>query len=241
MYFTLQGGHILKIGILSDIHGNLRAFEATVCSLRSHNVDKIFCLGDMIGYFHQSLDVVDRLIESDIECILGNHEAYLLGYLPCIIDKWQVYFLDEVKNRMPTNQLEWLSALPKSIEVDIDGKKLGFFHGSPWNPLEEYIYPDSKKLNDFAGLEYDYIFLGHTHYPMLKQAGNVKMINPGSCGLPRTGDVRASAVVVDFEEKTVLFIKESYDIHSTIHEAKSAGVHIEVIKKLEEGANNDQK
>lgn len=241
MYFTLQRGYILKIGILSDIHGNLRAFEATICSLRSYNVDKIFCLGDMIGYFHQSLDVVDRLIESDIECILGNHEAYLLGYLPCSLEKWQIYFLDEVKIKILTKQLKWLSTLPKSIGIDIDGKKVGFFHGSPWNPLEEYIYPDSKKITDFTSLKYDYIFLGHTHYPMLKQAGNVKIINPGSCGLPRNGDVRASAAVVDLKEETVIFINQSYDIHSTINGAKSAGVDIEVINKLEDGVNNDQK
>ena len=230
----------MKIGVLSDVHGNLRAFEATICSLRSYNVDKIFCLGDMIGYFHQSLDVVDRLIESDIECILGNHEAYLLGYLSCSIDKRQKYYLNDIQKKISKKQLKWLSDLPKLLEMDIYGKKLGFFHGSPWNPYEEYIYPDSKKINDFTSLKYDYIFLGHTHYPMLKQAGNVKIINSGSCGLPRNSDVRASAAVVDLKEEIVLFINKSYDIYSTIQEAKSAGVDIEVIKKLEDGVNYDQ-
>lgn len=225
----------MKIGVLSDIHGNLRALEAILRTFQLRSVEKIICLGDMIGYYHHSLEVLNLLMKVNVISILGNHEAYLLGYLNCSPEKWQAYFLDPIKENASPKHLEWLSALSKSLEIDINGRHIAFFHGSPWDPLEEYIYPDSNKFDDFATLHWDYIFLGHTHYPMFKQVSNVNIINPGSCGQPRDGDLRASAAIFDSEKEQIFFIRESYDIQSTIKEARLAGVSSAVIKKLEQG------
>ena len=233
MYPPVWEGEATKIGIISDIHGNLRSLKAILRAFRSRNVEKIFCLGDMIGYFHQSTDVLDLIMKSNIQCILGNHEATLLGQLKCSPERWKAYFLGSVKESITSKQLEWLSALPKSLDLNINNKKITFFHGSPWDPLEEYIYPDSNKFDDFATLQWDYIFLGHTHYPMVKRVGSVNIINPGSCGLPRDGDIRASAAIFDSEKGPIFFIRESYDILSTMEEARSVGVSSEAIKKLE--------
>lgn len=224
----------MRIGILSDVHGNLRALEAILRAFRLQSVEKIICLGDMIGYYHQSLEVLNLLMKLNIRGILGNHEAYLLGQLNCSPEKWQAYFLDPVKENIFPKHLEWLSTLPKSLEVNINGKHIAFFHGSPWDPLEGYIYPDSNKFDNFATLHWDYIFLGHTHYPMFKQVGNVNIINPGSCGQPRDGNLRASAAIFDSEKEQIFFIREPYDTQATIREARLAGVPWGVIKKLEE-------
>lgn len=231
----------MKIGVLSDIHGNLRALEAVLGAFRLVGVERIICLGDMIGYYHQSADVLNLLMRLDIESILGNHEAYLLGYLSCSPERLRVYFLDKVKQSISSKHLEWLSTLPKSLEINIDGKDLAFFHGSPWDPLEDYIYPDSDKFHKFAGLRWDYIFLGHTHYPMLKKVGNLCIVNPGSCGQPRDGDLRASAAVFDLDKEQIFFIRESYNIKSMIEEARSAGVAPEVIKTLDRDGNHGKK
>lgn len=223
----------MKIGILSDIHGNLRALEAILHAFQLRGVKRIICLGDMIGYHHQSLEVLDLLMKLKIECISGNHEAYLLGNLKCSPMKWKAYFLEQVKENIPPEHLEWLVALPESLEINIKDRHIAFFHGSPWNPLEEYIYPDSNKFGEFAALQWDYIFLGHTHYPMLKQERSINIINPGSCGQPRDKDIRSSAAVFDAKKKQIFFIREPYDIQSTIKEAGLAGVSSDVIRKLE--------
>jgi putative phosphoesterase len=224
----------MKIGILSDIHGNLRALEAILHAFQLRGVEKIICLGDMIGYYHQSLEVLNLLMKLNVTGILGNHEAYLLGYLNCPPEKWQTCFLDPVKENISPKHLEWLSTLPKFLEINITGKHIAFFHGSPWDPLEEYIYPDSNKFDEFATFHWDYIFLGHTHYPLLKQAGSVNIVNPGSCGQPRDGDLRASAAIFNPEKEQILFIRESYNMQSTIREARLAGVPSGAIKKLEQ-------
>jgi len=225
----------MKIGIISDIHGNLRALDAVLEAFRARGVDDIICLGDMIGYFHQSIEVLDRIMGFDIRCIMGNHEAYLLGIEDCLPEKWDAYLLESLKRKVKTKHLEWLSGLPKTMEFDVGDRKIAFFHGSPWDPLEEYIYPDSDKLGFFSTLHWNYVFLGHTHYRMQKKAGRVNIVNPGSCGLPRDGGSGASAVIYDPGSGEIQFINESYDVASTAEEARLAGVYPEAIRKLEQG------
>lgn len=222
----------MKIGIFSDIHGNLRALEAILDSFWNQGIKNLICMGDIVGYYHQSLEVLDSIMKLNIQSILGNHDAYLLGKLKCSSEKWRVYFLEQVKESISKEQLEWLSELPEFLEINLNGKKLAFFHGSPWDHLEEYIYPDSNKFESFKTLNWDIIFLGHTHYPMVKEVGSVKIVNPGSCGQPRDGDLRASAVIYDSKKEQVFFIRENYNTQLTVEEARSAGVDPEVIKKL---------
>ena len=225
----------MKIGILADIHGNLRALESVLGAFRARGVDDIFCLGDMIGYFHQSIEVLNRIMESDIRCIMGNHEAYFLGIEVCPPEKWDAYLLEPVIKNASTKHMNWLSSLPKTHEIKVKNRSIAFFHGSPWDPLMEYIYPDSEKLDDFENLQWDQVFLGHTHYRMEKKAGRVNIVNPGSCGLPRDGGSGASAVIYDPGSGEIQFINESYDVASTAEEARLAGVYPEAIRKLEQG------
>ena len=167
--------------------------------------------------------------------LMGNHEAYLLGTLPLSKEKWEFINLEYVKNGLTAAQRNWLTGLPRSIEETIENKKILGFHGSPWNPLEEYIYPDYKFFEKFGELPADYIFLGHTHYPLLKKVGKTTILNPGSCGQPRQGGYQASAAILDTETGDVEFLKIDYNVKSFIEEAKQSGVSdkvIEVLKRI---------
>lgn len=223
----------MRIGIISDIHGNYLALEAILDAFEAKNVDNIICLGDMIGYFHQSLEVLETLINLDIPVILGNHEAYLLGHIDCSSEQWNTCNLDYVKNSISTKELKWLSSLPKYLNLNIEGKKIACFHGSPYDPLNEYIYPDYNNFDKFINLKYDYIFLGHTHYQMRKMVGKKLVINPGSCGLPRDGDYRACAVVLDIvHNPKQYFIRENYDISRFLESAQLNGVNSKILDRL---------
>ena len=94
----------MKIGILADIHGNLRALQSIISVFDHNEVEKIFCLGDMIGYYHNSIEILDLLVKLNVECILGNHEAYLLNYLECSPEKWKVCFLEQVKEKISSKR-----------------------------------------------------------------------------------------------------------------------------------------
>ena len=90
------------------------------------------------------------------------------------------------------------------------------FHGSPWNYLNEYIYP-TDSIYRFKDLPFEYIFLGHTHYPMYKTIGKVKIINPGSVGQPRDFN-QPSYAVVDVKLKKVKFKRIVYNTNNLIRE-----------------------
>lgn len=196
-------------------------------------VDATVCLGDLVGYFHQSLEVIDLMMRSGIPTIMGNHEAYLLGQLPCTAEKWAFISMDYVRKRITDAQRSWIERLPLSRDEMIDGRRIGFFHGSPWNPLEEYVYPDHAQFERFADSGYDFVFLGHTHYPLLKKAGRCTVVNPGSCGEPRQGDHRACAAIFDTVRAHVEFLNIEYDVKAFLSEARTFGIPEKVIHVLE--------
>jgi putative phosphoesterase len=74
---------------------------------------------------------------------------------------------------------------PHSIETRVNGKSLVVVHGSPFDPHNEYIYPNSPSLSRLAEIDADYIVLGHTHYQMAERVGRALVINPGSAGEAR--------------------------------------------------------
>lgn len=222
----------MKIGIIADIHSNLRALEAVLRNFKKQHVDKIFCVGDMIGYYHNPVEVINLLQSIKANCTLGNHEAYLLGYKKCSIEKWRLCFLDLVKEKLTADQFNWLKELPDRLELTINSKKIAFFHGSPWDHLEEYIYPDFNDFGKFGEFSYDFIFLGHTHHKMLKFLQNMRIVNPGSCGQPRDEKNKANAVILNLDKNKVTFLRETYDVAKTIKEAKRAGVPQEAIFRL---------
>ena len=223
----------MKIGVISDIHGNLPSLEAVLNAFDERDVDTIVCLGDLVGYFHQSLEVLESVIDSNTVTILGNHEAYLLGILDCSIANWFAYNLDYVRSSIPPRVLEWLSGLPRELFMTIDGLNLAFFHGSPWQPLEGYVYPDSTSLSRFTQLPYDFVFLGHTHYQMIKNLRNTTIINPGSCGLPRDGDRRAGAAILHVgNDVQIELLRIEYDVDSFVISAGDKNVNSDALGRL---------
>jgi putative phosphoesterase len=90
-----------------------------------------------------------------------------------------------------------------SLEFTAAGAKVLMVHASPWRPFDEYIVPRSPKLVQFGQLPYDIVILGHTHIPMVHRAGNVLVINPGSCSQPRDQDQRGSYALLDLEQREV--------------------------------------
>jgi putative phosphoesterase len=223
----------MQIGIISDIHGNLEALDAILYAFKKEKVEKIICLGDMIGYFHQSIEVLDRLMDLEVSAICGNHEAYLLNYIPYSQERADIYNLEYIRKKMSRRAYEWISSLPKTLNLTINYKRMLFFHGSPWNPLEGYIYPDYQNFDDFLTIDSDYIFLGHTHHAFYKTIENKNIINPGSVGLPRDIDNKAKAVILNIEKGVeLIFLHEEYDIDRFLESAQKHGVSMIAIERL---------
>lgn len=196
----------MKIIILSDIHANYNALK----QLLNHvgDFDYMFCLGDYTGYGTEVNEVINLIksIKNKI-CVLGNHDYYVIKGYTREVNKKVVDGINYAKNNITFENIEWLRSLPHQKEFVIARKRFLIQHGSPDNPLEEYIYPDSDKLKKFSNLNYDYIIFGHTHRPMLIELDNTILLNPGSVGQSRHKKSKICAAIINLDKNTVKLIE----------------------------------
>lgn len=218
----------MRVAVLSDIHANLAALESVIASFGS--VDAIWHLGDVVGYGPEPNGVVERLAEIGSVGVRGNHDAAAVGGNE--ID----WFNPDARAAMewtrrtitgPTR--DWLTALP---ERHAEGQ-FGLVHGSPREPLWEYIVSVPIARANLAALTTPIGLFGHTHLPMVfaeldgaveqiepaegssfTLADRRALINPGSVGQPRDGIVTASFMIIDTDAGRCTWHRVPYDIES---------------------------
>lgn len=164
----------MRIGIVADVHCNAEGLRIALEGMR--DVDELLCAGDAVYQFRFSNDVMALLRERNARYILGNHEEVLLS-------RWG----ESARNAPGVRQDEvaYMAGRDRVLETVVDGKRLVMVHGSPWEPHNEYIYPNSPSISRFAEIDADYVILGHTHYQMAERVGRPLVINPGSAGEAR--------------------------------------------------------
>ena len=94
----------MKLCIVSDIHANIFYLQKCLDYIKKLGVDRLICLGDVVGYFDRPNEVIDILLKENAKCLLGNHEAMMLGLIDYPEDKESVYNLKknlEVINNSP--------------------------------------------------------------------------------------------------------------------------------------------
>ena len=205
----------MRVGLISDVHGNAPALSAVLAEIEKQKVDYLLFAGDVVGYYPYVNEVITRLRSEQITSILGNHDCYLLGKLEVTAERWNAYQLQYVNQVIEDENRAWLSTLPPWQNIEIDGLKFHLCHGSPW-AVEEYIYPNSNSFERFAKLEVDVVVMAHTHIPLMRNEGNVLLLNPGSCGQPRDYHPGACYAILDTRERQTHFYRTTYDIPSLV-------------------------
>ena len=212
----------MKIGIFSDIHGNLYSFENIYRELKKERCDMHLFLGDICGYYYRQKEIIDMLTDMPhLELVAGNHDKLFLKSLEDekIMRRYTENFglsFQFLKETIDSNHLDFLRNLTKEYYLESEG--IAAFHGSPWSPITEYVYPDSP-MDRFNGLPFKILFLGHTHYPMDIKLQNIRLINPGSAGQPRNGGWPTYALYETHTKK--LDIKPvHYNVNELVEEIK---------------------
>lgn len=234
-----SGCESVKRALISDIHSNLEGLEAVLSDIRSQGIDEIFCLGDIIGYGPNPRECIDLVMNCQL-CILGNHdqgalfdpEGFNSGAERAIF--WTRDQLEKPIGNPEDNARRWdfLGERPRLHREN----GLLFVHGSPRNPLNEYVFPEDvhhpKKMEKLFSLIERACFQGHTHVPGVftqdgrfvrpEETGNTFvipadgkiMVNVGSVGQPRDGDSRSCYVIL--EDDRVTFRRIEYPLEKTI-------------------------
>ena len=224
------------IGVLSDAHGNKYAFIKALKYMRFLGVRSFYFLGDAIGYV-PSISVLDELMKlgQDVKCVLGNHEEMFLDG-SVSDEKDSIYQLKCVKGLISSKHKNFIGSWPTCIRESIANKQIMFVHGSPTNHTQGYIYPDTD-LDQFK-IQLDYVFVGHTHRPFVKQSNDITFVNVGSCGLPRDDGRYGSFAIFDpCEEKVQIYRFSIEDCIEKLSKATLALVHDSVLNLTKRRSN----
>ena len=183
----------MKIGIVSDIHGNLAALESILSEIKE--ADQIVCLGDVAATGPQPRETTGFLRKSEWPCVMGNTDERLANSTPedfkqpsmpeeerlklVALDRWTAEQLDDPARK-------FLSGFKPTIEIEAESNSILCYHGSPRSNTERILpTADDKELTKiFGGMKASIYAGGHIHAQMVRKLGRSIVINPGSVGLP---------------------------------------------------------
>jgi putative phosphoesterase len=230
----------MRIALLADIHGNLRALEAVQADLRTQSPDLVVNLGDHLSGPLQAADTADALMTRDYLHIRGNHDRQL-------VDRpvEQMGASDQAAySQLTRMHRAWLQSLPATYEI---GPDILLCHGSPHDDLEyllEEVRADGVHLASAGVIRQrlgtvgaKLVLCGHSHIPRAVSIGDgVQIVNPGSVGLPaydderpiphcmETGSPHARYTLLDREAAgwRINFVAVEYDWHAASEEARRA-------------------
>ncbi|MGB8646699.1 MAG: metallophosphoesterase family protein [Anaerolineae bacterium] len=245
----------MRILLISDIHANIVALD-TVLKQADGAYDKIWCLGDIVGYGPAPNECVERLRNLGVESLAGNHDW-------AVLDKLSVEDFNSNARRailwtqdvLRGENRDWLTALlewGKRPEYD-----LTLVHGSPRHPIWEYILTTATATENLSYFDTRICLFGHTHVPNLfYQAGENKrinpqylaageplsltqhtkyLLNPGSVGQPRDRDPRAAYAILDLDTRTFTPWRVEYNIAETQKAMEKARLPHPLIERLDYG------
>ena len=228
-----------KMALLSDIHGNLPALEAVLSDIEAQTApDAYWVLGDLVAFCPWPAETLARLRAlPNVALLQGNTDRYLVtGRRPVVPvrspDDWarmpvglavrDALFRWTVE-RLSYADYEFLRDLPPRLEMDVPGYgHLVAVHATPADD-ETNLYPDTPDDEirpHLASLDARLLLYGHTHRPVDRTVGSVRLVNPGSVGLPLDGDPRPAYALLDFEGErcTVTIRRVEYDLEAVIAE-----------------------
>lgn len=215
---------------MSDIHANFEAllsFEDVFS-----NVDQVVCLGDIVGYYCQVNEVIEYIRNLNPICIMGNHDYYVLNKVPDAINPAVRFGIEYAQSNITTENRRWLLSLPLVWGGLIGNKKFLFSHGSPWDPIHDYLYENNAKIESLRYFSFDVIAIGQTHRAMKRVMGNLLVLNPGSIGQDREIIGQACAFILETGSMSIEKIVRNYNINKIIDLCKKNGAQDWISKHL---------
>lgn len=218
----------MKIGVISDIHGNRIALDAVLDDMPP--VDELVCLGDVIGYGPQPAECLSRVRDECDTLITGNHELRLVdGYEVYKQNQLAYEGLAHADAQLTDEQQDFLASLPETTTI-ADGRVFCVHsHPNPdvrWTP-QGYIRPGAfPRMNNYLAESHKALCMGHTHvqHSVSKFFDGAVVFNPGSVGQPRDGDPEAAYATLDVEAAEAKLHRVEYDIDAVADSVEEVGL-----------------
>lgn len=220
----------MRILIIADIHANWSALSAI-----SERFDRCLVVGDIVEYGANPVPCVDWVRDCADLCVRGNHDHAVAqrvrprsasngfrGLAAATREHhWRV---------LGEDRLRYLARLPVTGRRVLGDTAFHLVHGTPRDPLDEYLGPDEEAWRArLQRVEADIVCVGHTHIPYVLDLGHVRVVNPGSVGQPRDGKPSGSYAIV--EDGRIELKRVEYDPEPEITALREAGIenpHLEL-------------
>lgn len=227
----------MKLAIISDIHANITALKIALDFIdRQQGIERIICLGDLVGFNTAPGECVDLIQERQILSIAGNHDAGVVGTMVEKQFPWECWeAIQWTRRQLNERQLTFLRSLAPQKIVE---KKFWIMHGIF---ADQYHYMVGNRKHRYAFLRLRaaglrLAFYGHIHQqtcfetrgifgtirscasdsPVLLDPHASYLINPGTIGQPRTLDAFVQFAIVDFDQHTLQFHRIPYDYSAVL-------------------------
>ncbi|MFH1784342.1 MAG: metallophosphoesterase [bacterium] len=247
----------MRYALISDIHSNLPALEAVLGHLEFQRIDAYICCGDIVGYGpwpNECVNIMKELAQkTKLFMVVGNHD-------------WAAVELEDIskfnedarqaiiwtRGQLSPENKQYLKELPYILQEPA----FTVVHGSPYDPLDEYVLDEKVFKRSLEYLKTELCFIGHTHKPFSFFAGAEMgiggealadevmillddmarhMVNIGSVGQPRDSDARACFGIFDDQEKNIIIKRIEYDILKTQEKMKEYGLPVFLVERLNKG------
>jgi diadenosine tetraphosphatase ApaH/serine/threonine PP2A family protein phosphatase len=244
----------MRVAAITDVHANLPALEAVLGAVETAGIERVWCLGDVLGYGVQP-DACTELVRERCElCLVGNHDLAVLGALDIAsFSEAAAAAVAWTRDNVAESTLEFLRELEPSGERD----GLGLFHASPRDPIWEYVLSNEQADAAMDSHPNRIGLIGHSHVALfflrpegkggetrgaqasdgalLDLSSGCWLLNPGSAGQPRDGDPRAAWLELDTEAETACFHRVPYDIAQAAEPIVAAGLPARLSERLYTG------
>jgi diadenosine tetraphosphatase ApaH/serine/threonine PP2A family protein phosphatase len=238
-----------RIALISDVHGNLPAFQSVLRAIEDEGVDGIWCLGDLVGYGAQPNECVELAQKSVDLCLIGNHDLVVIDRL-------------EISDFSPAaaTAAEWTKevlgaetrAYLESLKPLDEEQPVGLYHASPRDPVWEYVLSSIAADDCFDAMSPRIGAVGHSHVALafwrkgdtptagaqseagaeIDFSGDRWLLNPGSVGQPRDGDPRASWILLELESNRATWRRTDYPIDEAADAIRAAGLPEQLADRL---------
>ncbi len=242
----------MRVLVISDVHANYTALETVLKD--AGQVDETWCLGDLVGYGPDPNAVIEQVRElTHLTCIMGNHDMAAIGKLA-----FESFNGDARRSLMWTEKvltadnMNFLRSLPQSTKVR---GEVTMAHGSPRDPLWEYVLNTLTARLNFDHFETPFCFIGHSHIQSMFLLNEEKdrvtlesvkvdrpvtliprmLVNPGSVGQPRDRNPRAAYAIYSTETREWEARRVQYNVSEVQQRLLESGLPEKHAVRLGEG------
>lgn len=241
--------------VMADVHSNLAALEAVLADVDWKAISQVWYLGDLVGYGPDPNECIARVraLPVPVQVLAGNHDWAAIGQMDVsLFNPHARAAALWTRRRLTPENAAYLASLP----IRLTFGDFTLVHGSPRQPVWEYIQHPFEAQANFAHFATRFCLVSHTHVPVIfyegeeaqpfiptfprtacswPPEGKRAIVNCGSIGQPRDGDPRACYMSIDLEERSFEYRRLPYPIALTQKRMREAGLPEMLIARLDYG------